>query len=156
MIFHNFFIIFAWNIIEKSQYWAISTRVWQTDGRTDGRTDRRTDSPSYKDARTHPKRFFGLRSLSSYICHIYLDSRSALLLEQHVLWFHITMNDFVFVEHVQTLQHAVGKLADELKTEALSESLRGGRKGSVLGLIKHIEFVLWSNEPTIPFYMSFF
>ena len=27
-----------------------------TDRRTDGRTDRRTDTPSYRDARTHPKR----------------------------------------------------------------------------------------------------
>ena len=48
-----------------------------------------------------------------------LDSRSALLLQQHVFRFHITMNDFVLVERVQTLQHAVRKFADQLKTEAL-------------------------------------
>ena len=29
------------------------------------------------------------------------------------------MNDFVFVQYVQTLKHAVGKLANQLKAKAL-------------------------------------
>ena len=49
----------------------------------------------------------------------HLDPGPALLLQQNIFGFHITMNDFVFVQDVQTLQHAVGKFADQLKTESL-------------------------------------
>ena len=46
-------------------------RVWEkalptygrTDGRIDGRTDGRTDRPSYRDARTHLKTYYGRRKL---------------------------------------------------------------------------------------------
>ena len=57
----------------------ISTRVWPTDGRTDGRsdgrtdgwtdrrTDGRTDTPSYRDARTHLKRFWKMANKNKEI-----------------------------------------------------------------------------------------
>jgi len=49
----------------------------------------------------------------------HLDSRSTRRFQQNVFRFHITMDDFVLVKDVQTLQHAVSKLAHQLETESL-------------------------------------
>ncbi len=49
----------------------------------------------------------------------YLDSTPSLLLQKHVLGFHITVNDFVLCEGVETLEEGVSKLPDQLETKAL-------------------------------------
>ena len=49
----------------------------------------------------------------------YLDSGPALLLQQHVLGLHITVDYFVSVQGVQALQQGVRKLAHQLQGEAL-------------------------------------
>ena len=49
----------------------------------------------------------------------YLNSRASLLLEQNIFRFHITVDDFVSIQSVQTLQEAVRELPDELQREPL-------------------------------------
>lgn len=49
----------------------------------------------------------------------YLYAGSSLLLEQHVLWLHVTVYDSVLVQCMQALQQTVGKFANELQGEPL-------------------------------------
>jgi len=48
-----------------------------------------------------------------------LDSGPTLLLQQHVLGLHITVDYFVSVQRVQALEQGVRKLAHQLQGEAL-------------------------------------
>jgi hypothetical protein len=52
-------------------------------------------------------------------CLSYLDSAPALLLQQHILRLHITVDYFVPVQRVEALQQRVGEFAHELEGEAL-------------------------------------
>lgn len=48
----------------------------------------------------------------------YLNATASLLLQQYVLRLHITMDDFVFIQGVQTQEEAVSKFANQLEAEA--------------------------------------
>ena len=48
------------------------------------------------------------------VMYAYLNSTSTLLFEKYVFRLHVTVNDFVSVEQVQTLQEAVSKLSHQL------------------------------------------
>ena len=63
--------------------------------------------------------FTASSNVSWIVLAAYLNSAPALLLQENILRLHVTVNDLVSEEKVQTLEQGMSKLSDQLQTEPL-------------------------------------